>query len=197
MNRKGILFVISGPSGVGKGTLKESLLSKNPKLKNSISATTRPARIGEVDGKDYFFLSKDKFQELIDNDELLEWATVYSNMYGTPKKFVQENLENGVDVLLEIDIQGALQVKEKKPDGVFIFLAPPNIEELANRLITRGKDSLNSIEERLRACQSEMDYVREYDYLVVNDDIDEAVSIVQAIIIAEGNKIKNIKYEVN
>ncbi len=197
MNRRGILFVISGPSGVGKGTLKESLLSKNLKLKNSISATTRPARIGEVDGKDYFFLSEDKFQELIDNDEFLEWATVYSNMYGTPKKFVQENLENGVDVLLEIDIQGALQVKEKKPDGVFIFLAPPNIEELANRLITRGKDSLNSIEERLRASQSEMDYVREYDYLVVNDDINEAVSIVQAIIIAEGSKIKNIKYEVN
>lgn len=197
MSRQGILFVISGPSGVGKGTLREALLKKMPNLKDSISATTRPPRIGEVDGRDYFFLSRDKFQQLIDQDEFLEWATVYSNMYGTPEKFVQNNLNNGIDVLLEIDIQGALQVKAKKPDGIFIFIAPPNIEELNNRLVARGKDSPDSIEERLKACRQEMEHMKEYDYLVINDNIDEAVKVTEAIIIAERSRVKNIKYEVN
>ncbi len=134
---------------------------------------------------------------MIDKNEFLEWAIVYSNMYGTPKKFVQQNLDKGLDVLLEIDIQGALQVKKEMPDGVFIFLAPPDIEELAKRLISRGKDSPDSIEERLKASRDEMEYMDEYDYLVVNEDIDRAISTVQAIIIAERSKIKNIEHEVN
>lgn len=196
MTRKGILFVISGPSGVGKGTVTKALIAKNKNLKVSISATTRPPREGEIDGKDYFFISREKFQQLIEEDQFLEWANVYSNLYGTPKDFVQTNLNNNYDVLLEIDIQGALQVKQKMPDGVFIFLAPPSIEELAYRLIGRGKDSHESIEQRLKACRDEMSMMHEYDYVVVNDDVDEAVKKIEAIIIAEGCKVKNVKYEV-
>lgn len=197
MIRNGILFVISGPSGVGKGTVTEALIKRNKNLKVSISATTRPPREGEIDGKNYFFISPERFQKLIEEDEFLEWANVYSNMYGTPREFVQNNLDNRYDVLLEIDIQGALQVKEKMPNGVFIFLAPPSIEELSYRLIARGKDSHESIEERLKACRDEMSKMNEYDYLVINDDIDEAVKKIEAIIIAERCKVKNVKYEVS
>ncbi|HZK43591.1 MAG TPA: guanylate kinase [Syntrophomonadaceae bacterium] len=197
MNRKGILFVISGPSGVGKGTVREGLMEKVRNIKNSVSATTRPPRIGEVDGQDYFFISKEKFEKLVEQDEFLEWAHVYSNMYGTPEKFVQQVLDKGIDVLLEIDIQGALQVKKKRPDGVFIFLAPPNIEELTYRLIARGKDSQGSIEQRVKASRAEMSYIDRYDYLVINDDIEDAIKNIESIIIAERSKIKNIKYEVN
>lgn len=196
MIRNGILFVISGPSGVGKGTITEALLKRNTNLKVSISATTRPPREGEIDGKDYFFISRDRFKQLIEEDEFLEWANVYSNMYGTPRQFVQNNLDNRSDVLLEIDIQGALQVKEKMPDGVFIFIAPPSIEELSYRLIARGKDSHDSIEQRLKACREEMSMMHEYDYMVINDDVDEAVKKIEAIIIAERCKVKNVKYEV-
>ncbi len=197
MSRQGILFVISGPSGVGKGTIREALMAKMPNIQISISATTRPARVGEIEGQDYFFISREKFQELIAQDEFLEWANVYSNLYGTPRNFVQQNLDNGQDVLLEIDIQGALQVKEKMPDGVFVFLAPPSVEELTYRLVARGKDSQSSIEERLKACRAEMSHINKYDYVVINDDIDEAVRKTEAIIIAERCKVKNIKYEVN
>ncbi len=193
MTHNGILFVISGPSGVGKGTLREALLKSTPNLIDSISVTTRPARIGERDGREYFFMDRDKFENLIKQGEFLEWAQVYSNLYGTPKQFVQENLDKGLDVLLEIDIQGAMQVKAKKPDGVFIFIAPPNVEELANRLINRGKDSQDSIAERLKACYDEMEFMREYDYLVINDNISEAIKNLEAIIIAERCKINKDK----
>ena len=193
MTHNGILFVISGPSGVGKGTLREALLKSTPNLIDSISVTTRPARIGERDGREYFFMDRDKFENLIKQEEFLEWAQVYSNLYGTPKQFVQENLDKGLDVLLEIDIQGAMQVKAKKPDGVFIFIAPPNVEELANRLINRGKDSQDSIAERLKACYDEMEFMREYDYLVINDNISEAIKNLEAIIIAERCKINKDK----
>lgn len=193
MTHNGILFVISGPSGVGKGTLRDALLKSTPNLIDSISVTTRPARIGERDGREYFFMDRDKFENLIKQGEFLEWAQVYSNLYGTPKRFVQEKLDKGLDVLLEIDIQGAMQVKAKKPDGVFIFIAPPNVEELANRLINRGKDSQDSIEERLKACYDEMEFMREYDYLVINDNISEAIKNLEAIIIAERCKINKDK----
>lgn len=196
MNRKGVLFVISGPSGVGKGTIREALIARMSDIIISISATTRIARTGEIDGEDYYFISKEKFHELIVQNEFLEWANVYSNMYGTPRKFVQQKLEQGYDVLLEIDIQGAMQVKKSMPEGVFVFIAPPNVEELAYRLISRGTDSKSSIEERLQACQQEMSYINEYDYVVVNDDINEAVRKTEAIIIAERCKVKNIVYEV-
>lgn len=192
MTRRGILFVISGPSGVGKGTIKDALLAQITEIKVSISATTRSPRVGEIDGNDYFFITEKKFQHLIEQGEFLEWAQVYSNMYGTPKRFVQHSLNQGHDVLLEIDIQGALQVKNTMPQGVFIFIAPPSMEELASRLCSRGKDSQDSIEKRLAGCQEEMSHKKDYDYLVVNDDIDQAVEKVKSIIIAERCRVKNL-----
>ncbi len=192
MTRKGILFVISGPSGVGKGTIREAALRKINGVQLSISATTRKPRTGEVDGRDYFFLDASSFKQLIDRDLLLEWAQVYNNFYGTPRQFVDQNINQGKDVLLEIDIQGALQVKEKMPEGIFIFIAPPSLEELACRLITRGKDTAESIEVRLAACKWEMEQIKHYDYRVLNQDLDTAVDTVSSIIIAERCKIKNL-----
>lgn len=192
MNKKGILFVISGPSGVGKGTIKEALLKEIGDMASSISVTTRKPRVGEIDGEDYFFVSKEEFTKKIEKDEFLEWAQVYTNMYGTPRDFVSKQLDKGTDVLLEIDIQGALQVKKKMPSAVYIFISPPSIKELAFRLSCRGKDSPESISKRLAACENEMKQVKHYDYLVVNDDLNEAVKKVQAIILAERCKIENL-----
>lgn len=185
INRTGVLFVISGPSGVGKGTIKDALLPNLTDIQVSISATTRSPREGEVNGKDYFFIDKEEFSAMVNRGEFLEYAQVYTNMYGTPEKYVLDNLHQGLDVLLEIDIQGAMQVKKKMPQGVFIFIEPPSIEELAHRLCSRGKDSEESIATRLAACHAEMEHLHYYDYAVVNDVLEDAVSKVKAIIIAE------------
>lgn len=195
MSRKGILFVISGPSGVGKGTIKSALLKKITNVKLSISATTRKPRDGEVDGKDYYFMDLSDFRQLIDNQQLLEWAKVYDNFYGTPRRFVEYHLEQGQDVLLEIDIQGALQVKEKMPTGVFIFIAPPSFDELQMRLTKRGTDSPESLQLRLASCKWEMEQLKYYDYKVVNRDLKTAVNKVYAIITAERCKVTNFNME--
>ncbi|NLT21324.1 MAG: guanylate kinase [Syntrophomonadaceae bacterium] len=195
MSRRGILFVLSGPSGVGKGTIRENLLADRNDIQVSISATTRTPRIDELDGVDYFFMDKASFLLKQSRGEFLESATVYSNMYGTPRDFVESNLLKGRDVLLEIDIQGAMQVKEKMPEGVFIFISPPTVDDLLSRLCKRGKDSVESIEERMASCRQEMSYMSDYDYVVINDDLDEAVKKVEAIIIAERCKTRNINLE--
>lgn len=193
MNRKGILFVISGPSGVGKGTLREKLMETPlDGLIYSISATTRKPRSGEIDGRDYFFTELDNFESLIASDELLEWALVYNNYYGTPKKFVMDNLARGVDVLLEIDIQGALKVKSLIPNGVFVFVLPPSVEELGKRLNNRGKDSQLEIQRRLACYEEEISHVGDYDYVVVNDSVLEAAEKIRAIIIAERCSAKRL-----
>ncbi|MDD3852079.1 MAG: guanylate kinase [Syntrophomonadaceae bacterium] len=195
MSRKGILFVLSGPSGVGKGTIREKLLADRSDIQVSISATTRPPRVDELNGVHYFFMDEASFILKQTRGEFLESAKVYSNMYGTPRNFVVANLINGKDVLLEIDIQGALQVKEKMPEGIFIFISPPTIEDLLLRLCKRGKDSLESIEERMASCREEMSYMPDYDYVVINDNLDEAVKRVEAIIIAERCKTRNLILE--
>lgn len=192
MSRKGKLFIISGPSGVGKGTIMNALLPSMEGVKMSISATTRPARSGEVNGREYYFVSDEEFDKLITEDRLLEWARVYSNRYGTPRDFVLETLEDGQDVILEIDIQGALKVKQKMPHGVFIFISPPRIEDLVKRLHCRAKDSELSIQTRYEACRSEMDHLKYYDYVVINDIIDDAVCRVRAIIVAERCRIDKL-----
>ncbi len=189
--RRGILFVISGPSGVGKGTIKDIVLSRLCDIKLSVSATTRTPREGEVEGRDYFFLNKEEFSSMLNSGGFLEYAQVYTNMYGTPKEYVLENLHQGFDVLLEIDIQGAMQVKSKMPQGVFIFIEPPSAEELANRICNRGKDSEESITRRLAAFEEEMEHLSYYDYSVVNDKLEDAVNKIQAIIVAERCRIKN------
>lgn len=158
----------------------------------SISATTRKPRSGEIDGRDYFFTEVDYFESLIASGELLEWALVYNNYYGTPKRFVRDNLEKGIDVLLEIDIQGALKVKSMIPEGVFVFVLPPSMEELGKRLNMRGKDSQPEIERRLACYEEEISHVGDYDYVVVNDQVQEASEKIRAIVIAERCSAKRL-----
>ncbi len=187
--KKGILFVISGPSGVGKGTLRERVLREIPDLLFSVSVTTRKKRPQEVDGKDYIFIDIERFKEMIENNELLEWALVYGNYYGTPIKFIEENLKKGKDVLLEIDIQGARKVREKCPHAVFIFIAPPSLEELINRLKKRATETEEEFRKRVEKVDEEMEEAKFYDYLVINDNIEDASSRLKCIILSERSKI--------
>ena len=185
MVEKGLLLIISGPSGAGKGTIVKELRRALPNLYISISATTRLPRGSEVDGIDYYFLERAVFDKMIKEGQLLEWAEVYGNFYGTPCNSVQEALERGNDVILEIDIQGALQVKKKLPEAVLIFIAPPSKTELKQRLIGRKSDSLGEIEKRLKCMTGEMKLAAGYDYFIINDSINRAIDNIQAIISAE------------
>ncbi|MFD2670205.1 guanylate kinase [Marinicrinis sediminis] len=182
---KGLLIVLSGPSGVGKGTVCTALRPKMKDLTYSISATTRSPRPGEVDGINYFFKSKEEFQSMIQQDELLEWAEYVGNFYGTPAPFVRETLDKGKDIILEIEVQGALKVKEKFPEGIFIFLIPPSLNELENRIVGRGTETSESIQNRMSAAREELSMMQNYDYVVVNDEIELACARIQSIIAAE------------
>ncbi len=190
MAQQGILIVISGPSGTGKGTICRELLRSNPRLKYSISATTRKPRSGEVDGVNYLFVATEKFQTMAQNNELLEWAEVYGNYYGTPRQYVLDQLTDGYDVVLEIDTQGAMKVKETFPEGVFIYVIPPSLDELADRIYKRGTDSLESIKTRLNCVRDELAQASNYHYVVVNDQVAAAVQKVEIIITAEKFRAK-------
>ena len=185
MQQSGILFVLSGPSGAGKGTICQELLRQIPNLQYSVSATTRKPRLGETNGINYWFKEKDEFEEMIKNDLLLEYAEVYGNYYGTPKEQVLKVLKSGKNVVLEIDPQGAMQVKAKFPEGVFIYILPPSLDELAARITKRGTDSKDSIKKRLAAATEEIQYALKYDYVVVNDKVETAVDSIATIISAE------------
>lgn len=181
--KKGILTVLSGFSGSGKGTIMKRLLEKYPQnYALSISATTRAPRAGESDGKEYFFRSVEQFEEMIEKDELLEYARYVNNYYGTPKAYVQEQLAGGRDVILEIEIQGALKIREKFPDTVLLFVTPPSFEELRQRLTARGTESAEVIRERLCRAGEECQGVEAYDYLVINDDLEACVDQVHSIL---------------
>ncbi|MBP2652924.1 MAG: gmk 2 [Firmicutes bacterium] len=185
MARPGILIVLSGPSGTGKGTICKELLQNYSNINYSISTTTRSPRAGEVNGVNYWFIAQEEFQSMVKNDELLEWAEVYGNYYGTPRRYVADLLDSGKDVVLEIDTQGAMQVKAKFPQGVFIYIVPPSIDELANRIYKRGSDSPEAIEKRLGCVRNELTCAYRYNYIVVNDQIAEATAKISAIINAE------------
>ncbi|MGM0378246.1 MAG: guanylate kinase [Bacillota bacterium] len=188
MKRKGLLIVVSGPSGAGKGTICKALLKRRD-IDVSVSATTREPREGEIDGENYHFLTKDKFEEKIENDEFLEYAKVYDNYYGTPKEYVLEKISRGEDVLLEIDIQGALQVREKYPEGIFVFILPPSMEELKARIINRGSETKESLEKRFSSAYGEIKYLKKYDYFIINDIIEDATDTLISIIDAEKNRV--------
>ncbi|WP_064200610.1 guanylate kinase [Brevibacillus brevis] len=182
---RGLLLVLSGPAGVGKGTVCKALREVMPDLVYSVSATTRQPRPGEVEGVNYFFKSQEEFKRMIEEDALLEWAEYVGNYYGTPRQFVDDMLNEGRDVILEIEVQGALQVKESFPQGTFLFLAPPDLNELENRIVGRGTESQEIIRKRMEVARAEIELMDHYDYVVVNDVIESACERIQAIITAE------------
>lgn len=189
----GKLFIISGPSGAGKGTICKRLLEET-KVQLSVSMTTRGPRPGEVDGISYYFTSKEDFQKEIEADGFLEYAEVYGNFYGTPKDKVIEKLEAGIDVVLEIDIQGALNVKSAYPDGIFIFILPPSMAELRKRITGRGSETEEAINLRLSQTLREVSYIDKYDYCVVNGELEEAVARVKSIVVAEHSRVSRNIY---
>lgn len=187
-NRQGKLYVISGPSGTGKGTICHELL-KDMYNDFSVSMTTRAPREGEVEGKHYFFVSKEEFQENIDKGNFLEYANVYGNMYGTPKDAVLKRLERGHNIILDIDVQGGLQVKSSMPEAILIFILPPSMEELRKRLVGRQTDAKDVIEKRLNEAIGEIKFIGEYDYYIVNDDLETAIKQAKGILETESLRV--------
>lgn len=196
LDKKGLLIVISGPSGVGKGTVRKALFDREGHdLVYSVSMTTRKPREGEVDGIDYYFVSQEEFERQIEVDNLLEYARFVGNYYGTPYDKVEAQLEKGNEVVLEIEVQGAIQVKAKKPDAVFIFIAPPSYKALEQRLRRRGTETEDIIKERLDKAYREIEQAPAYDYIVINDDVDNAADRIMAIIRAEHAKCDRSLHE--
>jgi guanylate kinase len=192
MNKKSLLLIISGPSGVGKDSIIDHMCSENNSCKYIVTVTTRNRRPNEIDGQHYHFISKDKFDQMINQDELLEWAMVYGNYYGVPRKDVKQSLNQYEVVIIKVDVQGALTIKKKLPDAVFIFLMPPSETELYERLINRGFMSEQDLNHRFRIARDEMNKIDHFDYVVENhtDNIEYAVSNINSIITAERCKVK-------
>ena len=186
VERRGLMFVLSSPSGAGKSTLSRLLIERMPGLTLSVSATTRPMRPGEIEGSDYLFVGKARFEAMVKRDELLEWATVFDNRYGTPRAPVESALSAGTDVLFDIDWQGTQQLREKaRADVVSVFILPPSAADLEKRLHTRAQDSDAVIQRRMSRATHELSHWAEYDYIVINHDVDEAFAEVQSILKAE------------
>lgn len=188
MMNKGTLFILTGPSGTGKGTVLKEVLKKLDKIFMSVSATTRLPRQGEIDGQHYFFLDKQDFEKRIEDGDFLEHARYVDNYYGTLEAPVDESLENGEDVILEIEVQGALQVKEKRPDAVMVFIAPPDFKCLEERLRGRGTENEEKVQRRLETAREEMNCVGKFDYIVVNDEVDRAANELTSIVLKYRNK---------
>ncbi len=182
MAERGVLIVVSGFSGAGKGTIVKKIIEENDNYALSISMTTREPREGEVEGVSYFFVSKERFEEAISNGELVEYANYVGNYYGTPKRNVEEMLEQGKDVILEIEMQGAMQVKTRFPDAVLVFVTPPNADELKRRLMSRGTESEEVVNRRMRRAYEESAFVDRYDYLLINDDLEKCVKDLHMLI---------------
>ncbi|MCY7781897.1 MULTISPECIES: guanylate kinase [unclassified Bacillus (in: firmicutes)] len=193
MKERGLLIVLSGPSGVGKGTVRQAIFSQeDTKFEYSISVTTRNPREGEVNGVDYFFKTREEFEQMIADNKLLEWAEYVGNYYGTPVDYVEQTLQEGKDVFLEIEVQGALQVRNAFPEGLFIFLAPPSLSELKNRIVTRGTETDALIENRMKAAKAEIEMMDAYDYVVENDNVETACDKIKAIVLAEHLKRERV-----
>lgn len=192
LQRQGFLIVLSGPSGSGKNSVMNAVFPTIPNLKYSISVTTRPPRKGEQDGVNYFFRTEEEFEQLIAEERLLEWATFVGHRYGTPKDFVNEQIMNGNAVIMDIDIQGAAQIREKMPEAVFVFLLPPTWDELRQRLLRRGSDTEETISKRLLKSQEEIGHIVDYDYFIINDDLAKAAEQLRHIIMSEWSKTSRV-----
>lgn len=191
MNEHGMLVVVSGFSGAGKGTLMKELLNRYENYALSISATTRTPRTGEVDGKEYFFVTEEHFKDMIEKEELIEYAQYVNHSYGTPKEYVLNQMKKGKDVILEIEIQGALKVKERFPEAILLFVMPPNAQELKRRLIGRGTESMEVINARLRRASEEAQGMEAYDYILINDEIDTCVEEMHLMIQVQHKRASN------
>jgi len=191
MNEHGMLVVVSGFSGAGKGTLMKELLNRYENYALSISATTRTPRTGEVDGKEYFFVTEEHFNDMIEKEELIEYAQYVNHSYGTPKEYVLNQMKKGKDVILEIEIQGALKVKERFPEAILLFVMPPNAQELKRRLIGRGTESMEVINARLRRASEEAQGMEAYDYILINDEIDTCVEEMHLMIQVQHKRASN------
>lgn len=192
LETNGFLIVLSGPSGAGKNSVMNAVFPTIPNLKYSISVTTRPPRVGEVDAVNYFFRTEEEYEQMLKDDLLLEWATFVGHHYGTPKDFVYEQINNGNAVIMDIDIQGAAQIRTKMPEAVFVFLLPPSWEELSKRLKLRGSDSEEIIKQRLAKSQEEIMHIVDYDYFIINDDLSKAADQLRQIILSEWSKVSRI-----
>ncbi|MEG0855065.1 MAG: guanylate kinase [Terrisporobacter sp.] len=195
IDKKGLLLVVSGPSGAGKGTICKVLMDRNKDLKLSVSATTRQPRNGEVEGENYYFLTHDKFNDMISKSEFLEYAKTYSNFYGTPKGPVMESLENGQDVVLEIEMQGARQVKQIYPEAILVFVLPPTLNELQCRLSSRGTETKEQMQERLSCAYEEIKQIKDYNYFIFNETNQEVEAAIEIENIISAEKNKSARYE--
>lgn len=196
IKKKGLLLVISGPSGAGKGTICKKLLEVSDNTKLSISATTRKPRTGEVEGVNYYYKTKEEFEKMIAEGEFLEHAQIYDNYYGTPKKAIFDELEKGNDVILEIEMQGAMQIKKAYPEAVFIFILPPSLMELKNRIVGRGTETMEQIEKRFGSAYSEIKLIGDYDYFIFNNVVEKSAEEIKHIVYAEKNKVGRYKEDV-
>jgi len=196
MAESGLPIIISAPSGTGKSTLCRKLIGCLPKARYSVSVTTRNPRRGEVEGKDYFFISRSEFRDKIKKGEFAEWALVHSHYYGTPRDFLERNLAKGKDVILDIDVRGAMKLKRKYPGAVFVFLAPPSFSELEKRLKGRRRDNEATIRKRLTNARWEIGQIGRYDYLVINDRLSDALRRLKCIVMAEKNRVNRSKKKI-
>ena len=196
INKKGLLLVVSGPSGTGKGTICKDIVAKHEDINLSISATTRNPRVGEVEGKSYFFKTKEEFEAIVDRGEFLEHAMIYDNYYGTPKKAIFDELDMGRDVILEIEMQGAMQIKEVYPQAVFIFVLPPSLQELRNRIVGRGTETEEQIEKRFNSAYDEIKLLGDYDYFIFNNIVEKSAEEILNILEVEKNKVSRYKKDI-